>query len=357
MTRVLACISSHGYGHFAMTAPILHELNKREGVTLIVRCELPEKLIRSRIGGDFEIIAESTDFGIVMNNSLDVDLDKTAQAYIRLHADFPQAIAKESAALMTLCPDVILANIPYLTIAAAKVANIPVIAYCSLNWATIFHDYFIDRLPEAKAIYDEMLLAYNSAACFIAPEPSMAMPGFTKIKQVGPVAKVEQKQRGKIRAQLGLAKDEKLVLITPGGVHTEVPVNEWPVLPGVTWVTAWPYQSARSDIISIEQIKVSFNELLVNCDAVITKPGYGTVTETTCNSIPVLYVLRGDWPEESFLEAWWIKHGTVLSIGREEFFKGFLSKKLTELWQLPESPAVEASGVKDVLSIIEPYLK
>lgn len=357
MTRLLACISSHGYGHFAMTAPILHELNKHPEITLIVRCELPEKLIRSRIGGDFEIVPESSDFGIVMNNSLDVDLEKTAQAYRTLHADFSSAVESEKTKLVSYEPDLILANIPYVTIAAAKLAGIPTIAYCSLNWATIFHDYFKDDFPEAESIFHEMKKAYNAAESFICPAPSMLMPGFTKIKNVGPVAKVAANQHERIKAQLSLSQESKLVLVTPGGVYTDVPINDWPVLPGVIWITAWPYQSDRKDIVSIEQVDVSFNELLVSCDAVMTKPGYGTVTETSCNAIPVLYVLRGDWPEEPFLENWWIEHGTVLKINRADFFAGNVAQSLAKLWMLPKAPAVSATGVDDILSIIKPYLK
>ena len=357
MTRLLACISSHGYGHFAMTAPILHELNKQPSITLTVRCELPEKLIRSRIGGDFDIVPESSDFGIVMDSSLDVDLEKTAAAYRSLHADFSQAVENEKAKLISYEPDLILANIPYVTIAAAKLAGIPTIAYCSLNWATIFHDYFIDTFPEAESIFLEMKDAYNEAESFICPSPSMLMPGFTKIKKVGPVAKVAANQHEKIKAQLSLPQESKLVLVTPGGVYTDVPINDWPELPGVIWITAWPYQSDRKDVVSIEQVKVPFNELLVSCDAVITKPGYGTVTETTCNGIPVLYVLRGDWPEEPFLESWWIEHGTVLKINRADFFAGNIAQSLTALWALPQTLPVNATGVDDILLMIKPYLK
>ncbi len=355
--RLVACISSHGFGHFAMTAPILNRLNQESLISLVVRCALPEALIRSRISGNFEIVSESSDFGMVMNSSLDVDLPKTEATYAKLHANFSQAIAEEKTKLVALQPDLILANIPYLTIAAAKQAGISVVAYCSLNWADIYQGYFSRSSPEAEIIFNEMNAAYDSADCFICPTPSMAMPGLSHIKHVGPVARVVASQRQRLNAQFAFAANERLVLITPGGVHTEVPVNDWPALPGITWITAWPYDSDRDDIISIESVNLSFAELLVSCDAVITKPGYGTVTETACNGIPALYVLRGNWPEEPALEDWWRKHGTVKKISRDDFFSGNVRESLFELWRTPRMPNVEASGISEIVSIVKGYLK
>ena len=356
MTRLLACISSHGYGHFAMTAPILNALNQQRSISLTVRCALPETLIRSRIDGDFEIVAESSDFGILMNSSLDVDLENSAIAYQALHENFSQAVVEEKTRLLDFKPDLILANIPYLTIAAAAQAGIPVIAYCSLNWAEIFNHYFAKTLRNAQKIFDEMNAAYNAAECFICPAPSMAMPGLSNIKHVGPVARIASPRKQWICEKLSLPANTKLVLITPGGVQTPVPVNDWPVLPGIVWVAAWPYKSEREDIISIEQNPVSFTELLASCDAVMTKPGYGTVAETTCNGVPALYVLRGDWPEEPFLTAWWSRHGTVLRISRENFFSGNARESLRELWQMPSPRPVAATGLKEILSLLAPYL-
>ena len=354
--HLLACISSHGYGHFAMTAPILNELNKQESISLTVRCALPENLIRSRIGGDFNIVAESSDFGMIMNSSLDVDLEAAADAYQELHANFPQAITEEKDKLLALKPNLIIANIPYVTVAAAHQANIPVIAYCSLNWAEIFNSYFEGKLPDAKKIFDEINRAYNLAEHFVCPEPSMAMPGLKNIKHIGPIAKVATSHRKLLNEQFSLADEDKLVLITPGGVATPVPLNDWPVIPGVTWIAAWPYETTRQDIVTTEQIKLLFSDLLASCDAVITKPGYGTVTETACNGISVLYVLRGDWAEEPFLEAWWHNHGTVMKISREDFFAGNVQEDLESLWEYPQAKPVAASGIQEFLALLQAYI-
>jgi len=353
--HLLACISSHGYGHFAMTAPILNALNQQPSLKLTIRCELPEALIKSRVSGDFDIISESSDFGIVMNSSLDVDLEKSLDAYQDLHADFPSAIEQEKKRLTALSPDLVLANIPYVTIIAAKQAGLPVIAYCSLNWADIFKPYYDEDSKVVEKIYKEMIESYNSADAFVRPQPAMAMPKLSNLKNIGPIASLGNKCRDQILTQFELPKESKLVLVTPGGVATPVPVNEWPEIPGVIWIVAWDYATERSDIISTTQINNLFNDVLASCDAVITKPGYGTVTETVCNGIPALYVLRGDWPEESFLVEWWCQHGNVLEISREDFFAGNVQLALKTLWQRPVFDPVVATGTQELLSIVQAY--
>ena len=56
--------------------------------------------------------------------------------------------------------DIVLADVPYLTLAAASRASIPAAALCSLNWADIYRHYFNNR-TEAGKILAEMESAYR----------------------------------------------------------------------------------------------------------------------------------------------------------------------------------------------------
>jgi len=94
---------------------------------------------------------------------------------------------------------------------------------------------------------------------------------------------------------------------------------------------------------------------LSSCDALITKPGYGTVTEAACNGVPALYVLRGDWAEEPFLERWWCENSVVLKISRQDFFAGNVQQSLEKLWKISSSKASEpvvATGINEIVSIV-----
>jgi len=150
--HLLVCLSSHGYGHFAMTAPILNALRQKFSFHLTIRTTLPVKLLETRIDGDFSVLAETSDFGMVMHDSFKVDETKSADAYRLFHQDYELKVKSEAEALGELKPDLILVNIPYLTIDAAFVLGIPCIAYCSLNWLEIFSHYFSHVLADEAKI-------------------------------------------------------------------------------------------------------------------------------------------------------------------------------------------------------------
>ena len=346
-----------------MTAPIINELIHRYPVRLTLRTTLPEHLLKSRIDGDFNVIPENTDFGMVMHSSLDVDIPESAKAYQAFHENYEEKVLLEIASLQAIKPDLILANIPYLTIDASARCGIPCVAYCSLNWLEIFDHYFNGVFSGEEKIKKQIADAYNKADVFLCPAPSMSMPQLKNIQKVGPVAKINTNTSitsnapaHKLRDKIGRVPKVRFVLITPGGVPTSIPVDDWPANENIVWICSWPIKSSRDDVFSCEEIDLSFNEILASCDAVITKPGYGAVTETVCNQVPALYVKRGDWPEEPCLVDWWHQHGCVDEISRDDLFSGNVINQLKLLWQKKSKPLTRPDGINDVCDVLSKYL-
>ena len=95
--HLLVDISAHGLGHLAQIAPVLDALRGLlPGLRLTVRSALPHERLATRIGGDFEHVAEARDFGFVMNNAVDIDLAASARRYREFHAGWPQRVAAEA---------------------------------------------------------------------------------------------------------------------------------------------------------------------------------------------------------------------------------------------------------------------
>ncbi len=339
-----------------MTSPIINRLAQQGRFDLTLRTRVPRSLIRARLTSDIPIVEQASDFGMCMDSSLDVDREKSLQAYRRLHQNWQAAVEEEIRQLRVLQPDLILSNIPYLTLAAAQRLAVPALAYCSLNWADIVKYYF-GELPDFRDEYiPQMYAAYDSARRFVCPAPAMDMPDLHNVTPVGPVASVGRQRKQEILERFRLAPRSRLVLISAGGVPTPIPVNQWPALQDVIWVCGWSFSSERKDILSIDDFPMPFSDWLASIDAVVTKPGYGMVSETVCHGKPALYVRRGDWAEEPFLIDWWRKHGNVLEIDRDTFFRGNFHPQLQTLWALPPRPAVEPSGISQTVEIINEFL-
>ena len=317
-------ISSHGFGHLAITAPVLNTLAEIEpGLQLTVRSGLPPSKLAERIHAPYRLIEGCTDFGYKMFDATRVDLAASADAYRQAHADWPARVAAESAFLSSLQADLVLTNVSYLPLAAAAAAGIPSASLCSLNWADLFSHFFGNE-AWADPIHRQMESAYNAAQAFLRVTPGMPMPGLGNLRPIGPIAAI-----GKAH-DLGLG-DSKAVLVTMGGIAHDVPVDRWPRLPGVRWLVPAAWQCRHPDAITIESFGLSFTDLLCSVDAVLTKPGYGTFTEAACNGTPVIYQPRSDWPEQDCLIDWLAQHGRCAGINADQFTQGELAGALASL--------------------------
>jgi hypothetical protein len=338
-------ISSHGFGHLAITAPVLNALAEiTPNFRLTIRSALPAAKLQQRIKTPYTLIADATDFGYVMIDATRIDLEASAIAYRQAHANWPARVAEEARFLANLKPDIVLTNVSYLPLAGAAVAGIPALSLCSLNWADLFDHYFGDQ-PWAKSIHAEMLAAYRSALAFLRVTPGMAMDALNNVQPVGPIAALGT------RHDLGLNSD-KAILIAMGGIAHRLPVEDWPRLPGVRWLVPAAWNCRHPDAIAGESFGLGFTDLLCSVDAVITKPGYGTFTEAACNGTPVIYQGREDWPEQDCLIEWLTDNGRCQQIDAAALESGWLAAALEDVLNQTPPSTPTADGIAQAAKAI-----
>jgi hypothetical protein len=354
--HLLVAVSSHGLGHLGQVAPVVNALRaRRPELRLTFRTALTRAQLARRVEGPFERQACADDFGMRNTSALDVDVDASAAAYRDLHARWPDRVAAVAEELSATGADLILADAPYLTCAAADSAGIPVVALCSLNWADIYWHYCRGR-PEAPRIYAQMLEAYGAARAFLRPAPSMPMEDLANTLPIGPIAGRGERRREALAHARGIGDDEKLVLVAMGGIRTRLPMERWPALPGIRWVVQADWDVRRDDVITLEDLAPSFPEALACCDALITKPGYGSFAEAAAAGVPVLYVPRGDWPESAYLVRWLADHAHCAEVSRESLEGGGFAATLRELLERGAYPPVPPDGVAEAAAFLADLL-
>lgn len=350
--HLAVAISAHGFGHGAQTTAVLTALRAHlPELRLTLLTGLPRAFLRDRIPGDFELIDWRGDFGMRMQSALDVDLARSAADYVACHGSWESRVDTTARVLETLAPDLLLANIPYLPLAAAARIGLPSVALCSLNWAGIYRHYFGQR-AEAPAILAAMEDAYNSARAFLCPAPSMAMPELHTVQPIGPLAHVGRNMRIDLCARLGVPETQRLVLIAPGGIELRLPLDAWPEQPDITWIVPAAWNVQRPDMRAFEALDCGFTDTLASVDALLGKLGYGTVAECACNGTPMLYMPRPDWPEERFLAEWLHAHGRCAPVAREQVARGDLRGALEYLWSRPAPQAPRADGAEQAARVI-----
>jgi hypothetical protein len=222
---------------------------------------------------------------------------------------------------------------------------------CSLNWADLLEHYSNGEASTRTSIAD-IRNAYNRAELFLQPEPSMPMRGLNNRRRIGPVADSGRQRRQALRGALGIPSHATLVLVTLGGIDGRLAIEGWELQPGVHWLTPLAWNVARSDCHPLEATDFGFLDALASCDALLTKPGYGSFAEAACAGVPVLYVGRVDWPEEPYLVSWLSDHGRLLKLSEESLRQGSVSPALVELLQRPAKPAITPSGIDEAVDLL-----
>ncbi|MCX7672338.1 MAG: hypothetical protein N2Z63_01890 [Thiobacillaceae bacterium] len=344
--HLLACISHHGRGHLAQTAPVLNALYALcPQLRLTVRSGLAREVLAGRIRAPFTHWPEPADCGFAMQDALRVDLEASLAAYRRFHAGWSRRVRAEATLLRAAGFDAVLSNIAYLPLAAARAAGIRAAALCSLNWLDILRHYLGER-PAARAIADQIEAAYRSAAVFLRPEPGMPMPVLDNLQPIGPLAEVGRSRRDELRRRLRLKAGVRLVALAMGGFGYTIDGARWVGDGGVHWLV--PDDAPRLPQTSpFSATGLDFADILASVDAVLTKPGYGTFVEAAAAGVAVLYLPRPDWPEAPWLTRWLEAHARARPLPEEALRAGQAPAQLQALWAQPARPPVQCPGARE----------
>ncbi len=175
MPHLFVSLTAHGYGHLAQVAPVVAELTRRlPGLRLTVQGDLSPALLRARLPGDLRHLREAADLGLVMDGPLVTRWDQSLAAYARFVAEQDLHLARQQAILAADPPDLVLADVPWVPLLAARALGIPAVGLSSLNWLDILAESPVGhRLP--PAVSEALRHGYAACDLFLRPAPSMPM--------------------------------------------------------------------------------------------------------------------------------------------------------------------------------------
>ncbi len=335
--RVAAAITPHGFGHAAVTLAVLEALEQQApaGLDVTFLTTLPETVLRARWGRPCRVVehAAATDFGMLMASSTGIRVADSLAAYTDAHARWDAMVAEEAAIMAPIAPDVVVSCISYAALAAAQMLGLPNVGLGPFTWREIVAAYS-DQSAAVSAVLATMGEVYGAADAMIATTPAVAMD-LPNLRTVGPVGRPGRARRGDLR----LAGHERVALVALGGIVEDLPVAQWPQVEGWRWMVP-------------DEIAISVPDAIASCDAVITKPGYGTFVEAACAGTPLLYRDRPDWPETAGMARWLSGHVPCLGVDAETFLTGRLENHLRMLMQGRRGPRARPDGNHQAADII-----
>jgi L-arabinokinase len=233
----------------------------------------------------------------------------------------------------------VVADLPPLGIAAAKAAGIPAIALGNFTWDWIY-EHYAGGDTVARRIGD----VYRHVTVALRLPMWGGFETMTSIRDLPFVARRSTRDPRDVRLALGIPVDAKVALASFGGYGVEgldVRAIEamrgyHVLLPGMIDETAMYGAGWR------------YEDLVRAVDVVVTKPGYGIISECLANDTALLYTSRGDFREYQVLVDAMPAFLRCAFISHEDLFAGRWSGHLDGLLAQSDPPARPATDGADV---------
>jgi hypothetical protein len=342
-------ITAHGYGHGVRSGDILGALRAADpGVQITVTTDLPEGFLRSRLGnanGRLKVRPGAFDVGMVQKDSIRVDVEATLMEALALVADRPQRIDSEAEMLRDAGADLVVADIPAIPLEAAAAAGIPAAAVGNFSWDWIYAP-FVARDPRWRHVIHMFETGYRQAKLLLKLPFAPAMPVFPRQVELPLLAKPGQSRRRELAGLTGADPGKRWVLLSFTTLDwDEAALQAVEQLADHEFFTvkplAWP---GRRNVHAVNREVLGFADVLASCDAVVTKPGYGILSDCVANAKPMVYTEREDFIEYPLLERELQRFLKNVHIPAVDLYAGRLGAALAAIETAPEPREQLAGG-------------
>jgi L-arabinokinase len=331
-------ITAHGYGHGARSCDIIRAINSlRPDVRVIVVSGLPPSFLQNRLRSKSNTFRRGAfDAGMVQLDSIRIDIPATLEKVNALYAHHEELIEQERRFIESHGIEVVVVDIPAIPLEAAAGSNIPGVAVGNFSWDWIYAAYQ-DQDPRWAMICTDFAAGYCHAELLLRLPFACEMNAFYRVKNIPLVASPGHNRRGEIAETTGAPPDQRWVLLSFTTLDWEErALDRVARIRDYQFFTVHPLTWQRRNIHAIDREVIPFSDVLASVDAVLSKPGFGIVSECIANRKPLIYVERSDFQEYSILETGiklFLKH---VRIPAGRLYRGELAEPLDALWRCPE---------------------
>jgi hypothetical protein len=367
-------ISGHGFGHASREIEVINALFARQpDLRIVVRTAaaqwLFEKTVKAGMAGlkpgsspaIFEFHSLEVDTGMVQIDSLRLDTLESVRRARDFMEDFEARVDAEARFLCDEGARLVVADIPALGLAAARRAGVPGVGLSNFTWDWIYSAY-----PGTGDVVSAIGRAYANADLALRLPMHGGFATFPRVIDLPFVARRSARDPQETRDRLGLPRDERLVLVSFGGYGLERLDREalgrleslegYVALvspgPAASLPADWP-AARRGGLLPFDESRmyaagIRYEDVVHAVDVVISKPGYGIISECVANDTALLYTSRGEFIEYDVFVAEMPRVLRAAFIDHDNLFAGRWTTHLDALLERPappEHPAVDGADV------------
>jgi len=341
---VVFYISGHGFGHASRSIEIINALiDRKPHLEVIIRSSVASWLVERTAHRNVTLSAAEVDTGVIQIDSLNLDAPGSIRRAEAFMSTFDQRVQREVGFLREHRAVLTISDLPALGIAAGRAAGLPALASGNFTWDWIY-EHYNGGARVAKQIGD----VYANTTLALRMPMWGGFQTMPKVWDIPFVARRSKRDPDEIRTALDIPRDQRVVLTSFGGYGLEGlnvsalrSLRDYHVLlPGMIDERAMYDRGYR------------YEDLVHAVDVVVTKPGYGIISECIANDTALLYTSRGDFREYQVLVDAMPKYLRCGFIDHADLFSGNWASHLDALLAqpAPETPPVDgAEAVADIL--------
>jgi hypothetical protein len=296
------------------------------------------------------------DTGIVQIDSLRLDARATIDSARTFYATFDERVAREAALLQDHDVAFVVADAPPLGCAASAVAGIRSVVVSNFTWDWIYEEYR-DELAASPRLVPLIKQAYGQADAAWRLPIHGGFESFATIIDIPFVARHARHDRHHTRAAFGVPLDRPLALVSFGGygvagldLRSLDCLQRWTILlTGRQPVDDLPPGIHVIDDDWIYERGFRYEDLVRASDVVMTKPGYGIVSECLANGAAIVYTARGRFAEYPVMVAEMPRILGCAEISHDDLFAG---RWLASLERAAGAPAPTSRPATDGADVI-----
>jgi L-arabinokinase len=343
-------VSGHGFGHATRTGEVLRELREQAPKLPITVCtSAPADLFSDGVAPPLAFRQIEVDVGLVQRDALTIDEAASAEAVARFLSGWPALVEREARWLRDAGASLVLGDIPPLAFAAASAAGLPSVALGNFSWDWIYR-HLGRRHPLLLAAAEHSARAYSTAGLLLRLPFAGDLSVFPRIEDVPLVARRPALPKVEARRRLSL-DGRPAVLLSFGGIGMpDLEPSALGRLDGYQFLLTGRVGSGEAPNVrrlgagDLAAARVQYTGLVGAVDVVVSKPGYGIVTDCIGAATRFVYTDRGDFPEYEILVAEMPRYLPVRYVANDDLRAGRLGEALGDVRAIDFPAAAPADG-------------
>ncbi|EMJ99179.1 MULTISPECIES: hypothetical protein [unclassified Leptospira] len=309
--HISAFVSGHGFGHISRSLEaIIRILLQNPEWTATIHSPRGEEFTSSldlsgiwgKVRPRIQFRKTRSDVGIVQKDSLGMDLDSTESEILEFKKNKESLLQSETEVIKREKPDIIWSDSSSFPFLISYDLKIPSLFLGNFTWDYIYSYY---KSSIFQKYSEELKTEYALCDLGLVLPLSCPVTSIHSTKNIGLLGRKPNLTKEEARKYYGFEEGIEYYLFSFGAYGIDSSQFDWRewdpskrriVIGGIEWKI-----EAKNNLGIVTIPHCHYPDLLRASDFVLTKPGYGILSESYFAETPILYTDRGNFPEYKYL--------------------------------------------------------